>query len=84
MINITESPRQIVNIEKEIVEQTKVDTVSNAEIYYGFAQCGRLSSEAAWKIERKVVVGTEATIQWADGDGNYDNVWDNRTSLTYK
>jgi len=42
---------------------------------------GALSSAAAWRIS-KTVAATGVTT-WADGNGNFDNIADNRASLTY-
>lgn len=53
--------------------------------YMGRAVVGSLTSDAVWQIEKYVYDATPHLIakQWADGDSNYDNVWDNRASLTY-
>lgn len=49
--------------------------------YIGYAVPGSLSSTATWKIKR--LTNANNTIVWADGDALADNIWDNRTSLTY-
>lgn len=51
--------------------------------YYGRtpATGTRSTSAAIWQIQRRKTDGTEAT--WADGNLAFDNVWDNRASLTY-
>lgn len=45
---------------------------------------GTASSAAAWRIQ-KLTFGTDGdvSIKWADGNTNFDNVADNRASLTY-
>lgn len=53
--------------------------------YYGYAlTLGANQASAVWKIRREVVSGNVTTVTYADGNGNYDNVWNNRASLTYK
>lgn len=50
--------------------------------YVGDAKVGTASSAAEWRImEIDETSGT--VITWADGDEKYDNIWDNRESLTY-
>ena len=57
---------------------------SNQMIYVGEALPGSLSSEAFWRIRKLTYDGSNNTVvQWADGDGKFDNIWDNRASLTY-
>ena len=58
------------------------DTTSTANnIYVGDAGPGTLTSVAAWRIQK--IDTSTGTISWADGDTLYDNIWDNRTSLSY-
>lgn len=70
--------------------KTKIDAASSSTTYVGHAGNGSLSSDAVWRIQRITVIGTVTTIEWAgvtksDGVyyGTFENVWDNRTSLTY-
>jgi hypothetical protein len=55
-------------------------------MYVGSASAGALESDAVWQIYR-FALGTllvdPADIQHADGNDNFDNVWNNRTSLSY-
>ena len=51
--------------------------------YHGSATKGSVASAPVWKIKRINVVGGVTTVTWADGDSNYDNVWNNSASLTY-
>ena len=52
--------------------------------YYGYALAlGADPAGAVWRIRREVVSGSVTVASYADGNGNYDNVWDNRASLTY-
>ena len=51
--------------------------------YEGTALPGTLTSTAAWQIKRFNLTGNPLVVQWADGDNFMNNIWDNRTSLTY-
>ena len=52
--------------------------------FIGLATTGSLTSGAVWQIRKLVYSGTNITeIIWADGDLNFDNVWDNHASLSY-
>ncbi len=61
----------------------KIDVASATITYYGFANPGTATSVAKWQIRRKSVSGTVTTYAWADSNKNFDNIWDNRSSLTY-
>lgn len=65
---------------------TKLDDVSTSNItYVGKAAIGSSGASAVWRIMKIDESGTPTTlsITWADSNSNFDNVWDNRTSLTY-
>lgn len=62
---------------------TRIDEVSSSVLYIGTAKIGTATSSALWQVQKVTVVGTVTGIFWADGNSNYDNVWDNRASLTY-
>jgi len=54
-----------------------------ATTYIGEAEPGSLTSLALWRIKRIVETGPDSEITWADGNSDFDNIWDNRLSLTY-
>ena len=57
---------------------------SNLTEYIGLAKPGTATSAASWQIKKLVYSGSLVTeILFADGDTNFDNVWDDRTSLSY-
>lgn len=65
---------------------TQIDDVSTSGVtYLGRATIGSSTSSAIWQIQKIDESGTPITtvITWADGNSNFDNVWSNRTSLTY-
>lgn len=58
------------------------DTYTDPSYYY-FCEAapGTLDNEPKWRISR-YTLATKRT-QWADGNEAFDNVADNRTTLTY-
>lgn len=71
--------------EDEIPYSTQVDFVGDTLIYKGQADPGTATSGALWRIQKIEFVGVDedVVITWADGDALFNNVWDNRLSLTY-
>ena len=63
--------------------KTLIDEVSETVTYIGKAVPGANTSSASWLIKRITESGTITTVAYADGNSSFDNVWDNRTSLTY-
>lgn len=62
---------------------TDVDDYTSANvIYVGKAQPGASTASAVWQI-KQVDSTSGVVIRYADGDSAFDNVWDNRVSLTY-
>lgn len=52
--------------------------------YVGKALPGTLTSAPSWQIKRLDESGDpELIMTYADGDANFDNIWDNRASLSY-
>lgn len=62
---------------------TIVDEVSKSLMYVGKAKIGSLQDSSVWQIQKITVTGSITLIQYADGDGNFDNVWNDRASLSY-
>lgn len=58
------------------------DTTTTNVTYVGKAAIASATSAAVWHIF-KIDETSGTVITWADGDANYDNVWDNRASLSY-
>lgn len=50
--------------------------------FIGKANIGSATSAAAWQIQ-KLDESAGLVKTWADGDASFNNVWDDRTSLTY-
>ena len=60
-----------------------VDVVSSSLIYLGKAEPGTTTNDNFWQIFRKQKTGTVWFTEMADGNEKFDNVWDNRASLSY-
>lgn len=58
-----------------------VDSTPNI-VYLGYALPAADPSDPVWKIQIFDLSGKVSKL--ADGNGDYDNVWDNRTGLTYE
>lgn len=50
-------------------------------LYVGKAAIGTATSAASWQICR--ITQADTTVVWADGDASFNNVWDDRASLSY-
>lgn len=56
-------------------------TASDATyVYHGLAKPGTATSDALWRV---LVEDTSGNILFADGDDNFNNIWDNYSSLSY-
>lgn len=53
--------------------------------YTGKADIGTATSASGWQVKKFIydVNDNLTNVMWADGDDAFDNVWDNRTSLSY-
>lgn len=71
--------------EEEVAYAKRIDFESDSTIVYkGEAQPGAVDSAAVWRIHRLVLNSEFDVVQtWADGDANFDNIWDDRLSLSY-
>jgi len=67
----------------------RVDEENGGDVLYvGDALPGTITSSATWRIKRITFTvdgsgNTDSVTEWADGNSNRDNVWDNRASLSY-
>lgn len=59
---------------------TNTDDYTDTYFYVGNASPGTATNSASWQIFRISSIGV---MQFADGNSNFDNVWDNRASLSY-
>ena len=52
-------------------------------IYKGFASPSAKLDEPVWAIQKITHLNDVCSYQWADGNKNFDNIWNNRAELTY-
>lgn len=55
--------------------------VSGSYIYLGEAAVDSATSDAVWRVQR--IDTSTGQILFADGDPSFDNIYDNRASLSY-
>lgn len=61
----------------------RLDEVSDTLFYVGKAGIGRTNSDANWLIIRYTTVGNVLMSEYANGSENFDQVWNDRATLTY-
>lgn len=64
-------------------EAKRYDNVTDSTFYHGWAVVGANPASAVWKICKVTLTGDDAVTTWADGNTDYDNVWNDRASLSY-
>lgn len=71
--------------ELEMSYAQRTDFVGDTIIYKGWADVGELESATTWRIQKIEFVGVDGdiVITWAEGDNNFDNVWNDRLIYTY-
>lgn len=75
-----------ITAEEAVPYATRVDQAVDGLTYYiGQAVTGTDTATALWRIKKTVLSGSSDDVitTWADGNSNFDNVWDDRLSLTY-
>lgn len=75
------SARAVFNYDLPVAERIDDTTTANV-IYIGYAAMGSATSAAIWQVQ-KVATSSGVITTWADGNSAYDNIWDNRASLSY-
>jgi len=74
---------KVVDTNSQFRVELSYDGSDNIE-YVGLAEAGTQTSEAKWQIKKLVYSGGNLVqVLFADGDTNFDNIWDNRASLSY-
>lgn len=60
------------------------DDAGSGITYIGKASAGTATSAASWQIMKLDESSSpDFSITWADGNGSFDNVWNDRASLSY-
>jgi hypothetical protein len=78
-VQIQESIKEAVILAKPI----QVDQTDPNNVYLGFAPTGSATSAAVWLVQKVVTTGADIAILSANGSDAYNNIYDNRASLTY-
>ena len=65
-----------------------IDDVGGGVTYVGKGVPGSTQSAAVWQIQKisegqLFGAGDDLQTAWADGNANFDNIWDNRLTLSY-
>ena len=60
-------------------------TANGFEEYHGEASPGSLTSSSRWRISKRVYDSDdrETDLVWANGDAEFNKIWDNRASYNY-
>lgn len=62
------------------------DTTQSTVYYFGEAVPGSLDAAAVWRLSRGTFITPgqdDFELEWADGDNNFDNIWDDRLVASY-
>lgn len=61
----------------------RLDQVSDTLFYVGKALIGKVDSDANWLIVRYTTTGSILKSEYANGSEAFDQVWNDRATLTY-
>ena len=61
----------------------RVDDASSTVTYVGEASIRSPEAAPVWRIKKLETVGSVLSITWADGNMSFDNVWNDRATLSY-
>jgi hypothetical protein len=67
----------------DVTFSVRLDEVSGTLLYVGEAALGASPASPVWRIRKLVTSGTVLSVLWANGDQSFNNIWDNRASLSY-
>jgi hypothetical protein len=84
MPHLGEAAALLYEMSKTTTYTSNFDQYDAATGYVGDALPGTATSAALWRI-KKLVFGADGdvTTTFADGNDLFDNIWDNRASLSY-
>ncbi|WP_455363595.1 hypothetical protein [[Eubacterium] cellulosolvens] len=64
----------------------RFDEFSSTVLYYGESFAGASDADPVWQIQRITFItpgSDDLIVEFADSNNAYDNVWNDRTTLTY-
>lgn len=78
--------QEYVKIERDYYTIEYDDDIAGSNVeYFGWASFfGATETQAVWRIMRITYSGTDFIVQWADGNQDFDNSWQDRASLSYE
>lgn len=68
---------------QDVPNKVLLDTSSSSTVYVGEAVPNSATSSALWRVYKVAVGATSTAVTFADGNDDFDNIWDDRSSLTY-
>lgn len=68
---------------QEVPNMVYVDEASTSVTYVGETKPGIATSEPYWRIIKITESGNLTTVQFADGEDSFTQIWDDRASLSY-
>lgn len=60
-----------------------LDEFDSNTTYVGLANLGANTNGSIWLIKKISILGSITSITYADGNAEYDNIWDNRYTYSY-
>jgi len=74
----------LVELNSNYTQLLEYDADNNVT-YIGIADPGSATSAAVWQIRHLDYDANNnvTSIKWADGDDEFNNIWDNRVALSY-
>ena len=74
-----------VEIQSNYTKRFDIQDTDSTKIFIGYASHGTATNVASWQIKLITLDanGVPVSLQWADSDEAFDNIWNNRTSLSY-
>ena len=68
---------------QDVPNTVRVDASVEGTTYIGESKPGTAVSSPLWRVKKIVTATGITSITFADGNDFFDNVWDDRGSLTY-
>jgi len=90
-VELRTAGNQLISLENPFIVQNSERPLSQNiaysgtnPVYIGEASPGMISSEAKWRIKKLLYSGSQVIgTVWANGNAEFDKVWDDRTSYSY-
>ena len=76
------TPQQKPGSALRVHESSSISTATSFT-YVGVADPGILDADNKWRVFRVEETGSLTLLKQADGDDNFDNIWNDRLTLTY-